>query len=309
MSRSSLSSSVVPLRRAAVRARGAATGGPVGADAPQASRRLRAAGAGVADGGVPLTETPDPALQPLSSALPKSPKEMGQLRRRLGAAGHYDLSAAVYFSAAKVVLPVVLAAPLFLLLAFADGWLLAMCLARGRVSAAGLWLRRMTRRRAKAITNGLPDVLDLLIVCIEAGSALDQSIVKASDELELAHPALANELRLITTEIRAGKPRLEAFQNFAARTEVDDVRSLVTMLTQTDRFGTSVAQALRIHAETSRTKRRQRAEERAAKMGAKLVFPLALCVFPAVYRCASVRQSSRSTRRSSWLVMQLKEES
>ena len=88
---------------------------------------------------------------------------------------------------------------------------------------------------------------------------------------------------MITTEIRAGKPRMEAFQNFAARTKVEDVRSLVTMLIQTDRFGTSVAKALRIHADTSRVKRRQRAEERAAKVGVKLVFPLVFCVFPAVY--------------------------
>ena len=134
-------------------------------------------------------------------------------------------------------------------------------------------LARQIRQRGKAITNGLPDVLDLMIVCIEAGSSLDQSIVKASDELELAHPALADELRVITTEIRAGKPRIEAFQNFAKRTKVDDVRSLVAMLTQTDRFGTSVAMALRTHADTSRTKRRQRAEEQAAKVGVKLDVP------------------------------------
>jgi tight adherence protein C len=107
--------------------------------------------------------------------------------------------------------------------------------------------------------------------------------VKTSDELDISHPALAEELRLITTEMRAGKPRLEAFKNFASRTKVDEVRSLVAMLIQTDRFGTSVAQALRTHAEVSRTKRRQSAEERAAKIGVKLVFPLVFCLFPALY--------------------------
>ena len=107
--------------------------------------------------------------------------------------------------------------------------------------------------------------------------------MRASDELEIALPALAQELRIVTTEIRAGKPRLEAFQGLAKRTGVDDVRALVAMLTQTDRFGTSIAQALRTHAATSRTKRRQRAEERAAKVGVKLVFPLALCLVPALY--------------------------
>ena len=108
-------------------------------------------------------------------------------------------------------------------------------------------------------------------------------MVKASEELQIAYPALAEELRYVNTEIRAGKPRLEAFKNFAERTKVDDVRSLVAMLVQTDRFGTSIAQALRTFAETSRTKRRQGAEERAAKLGVKLVFPLVFCLFPAFY--------------------------
>ena len=107
--------------------------------------------------------------------------------------------------------------------------------------------------------------------------------MKATEELAIAYPALAEEMRMITTETRAGKPRLEAFKNFASRTGVDDVRALVAMLVQTDRFGTSIAQALRTHAETSRTKRRQRAEERAAKIGVKLVFPLVFCLFPALY--------------------------
>ncbi len=99
----------------------------------------------------------------------------------------------------------------------------------------------------------------------------------------LAYPALAEEFQVLLTETRAGKPRLEAFRNLAERTGVDDVRSLVAMLVQTDRFGTSVSMALRTHAEVSRTKRRQRAEERAAKIGVKLVFPLVFCLFPAMF--------------------------
>jgi tight adherence protein C len=230
-----------------------------------------------------LVETPDPALRQLSKTLPKSAKEMGRLRRKLAAAGYYDLSAAVYFSTATIAGPIILAVLAFVFFGFPGGWVQAATAAAFGYLLPDLIVKRKTRQRAKAIDNGLPDVLDLLIVCMEAGSSLDQSIVKASDELEIAHPALAYELRLITTEIRAGKPRLEAFHNFAERTQVDDVRSLVTMLTQTDRFGTSVALALRTHAEVSRTKRRQRAEERAAKVGVKLVFPLVLCIFPAVY--------------------------
>jgi tight adherence protein C len=147
----------------------------------------------------------------------------------------------------------------------------------------GFWLAHKTAQRQKQIQNGLPDALDLLIVCVEAGAGLDAAIVKASEELAISYPALADELRLITTETRAGKPRLEAFKNFASRTGVEDVRALVAMLVQTDKFGTSIAQALRTHAATSRTKRRQRAEERAAKLGVKLVFPLVFCLFPALY--------------------------
>jgi len=258
----------------------------VAARSAPTARRLRGitpTAAGVAGDSLPLTETPDPTLSRLSRALPKSPKELGKLRRRLAAAGYYEMSTAIYYSAARAMLPVVLAVPLFLFLVPADAWPLALCLAAIGYLLPDLWLRRATRKHAKLITNGLPDVLDLMIVCIEAGSALDQSVARASEELELTHPALTEELRFITTEIRAGKPRMEAFQNFATRTKVEDVRSLVTMLVQTDRFGTSIAKALRIHAETSRTKRRQRAEERAAKVGVKLVFPLVLCVFPAVY--------------------------
>src|SRR5688572_19263945 len=230
-----------------------------------------------------LIETPNPALRRLSQALPKSPKEMGRLRRQLAAAGYYDLSAAIYFSAVKVGAPVAMAGLAILLFGLSEGWMMAAVGATLGYLLPDLWLKRRTRAYAKAIENGLPDALDLIIVCIEAGSSLDQAIVKTSDELEITHRPLAQEMRLITTEIRAGKPRLEAFTNFAQRTNVHDVRSLVTMLTQTDRFGTSVSQALRIHADTVRTKRRQRAEERAAKIGVKLVFPLVLCIFPAIY--------------------------
>ena len=147
----------------------------------------------------------------------------------------------------------------------------------------GLVLQRLVARRQKVVRNGLPDALDLFVVCLEAGSSLDQAILKASEELHIPYPALAQEFKMMNTEMRAGKPRLEAFKNFSERTGVDDVRALVAMLVQTDRFGTSVATALRTHAETTRTKRRQRAEERAEKVGVKLVFPLVLCLFPGFF--------------------------
>jgi tight adherence protein C len=205
-----------------------------------------------------------------------------RLQRRLESAGWRDPEAANYFALAEIVSPVVCGLlPLAAL--GASGWILALVMAVAGYLIPDLVLTRATRRHQKAIQNGLPDAIDLIVVCIEAGSSLDQALVRASEELDFALPALAAELRIVTTEIRAGKPRLEAFQGLARRTGVDDVRALVTMLTQTDRFGTSIAQALRTHATTSRTKRRQRAEERAAKVGVKLVFPLALCFVPALY--------------------------
>ena len=230
-----------------------------------------------------LTATPDPALAKLTRLVPKSPKDMGQLQRRLTRAGYPHMSAAVYFSIAEIVIPLVLVVVAFLAFGLSNGWLPALFLGFIGYVTPSLWLGRQTALRQKKIRNGLPDALDLLTVCVEAGSGLDQALAKAGDELQLAHPALAEELRTIIVEVRAGKPRMEAFHNFAKRTGVEDVRNLVSMLTQTDRFGTSIADALRVQADTSRTKRRQNAEERAGKVGVKLVFPLALCLFPALY--------------------------
>jgi tight adherence protein C len=251
-------------------------------------RRLMAVTAAPAVGGSfvleqsALSERVDPTLQKLSKAMPKSPKDMSRLRRQLASAGIFDFRAAVFYSLAEIALPIVLAGVVFLLLG-TDGWVLMLVAAVIGYLAPGLWLQRRISLRKKAIQNGLPDALDLFIICMESGSGLDQAIAKASDELDISHPAVAYELRLITTEIRAGTPRMEAMKNFAKRTGVDDVRSLVAMLVQTDRFGTSVSQALRTHASNARTKRRQLAEERAGKIGVKLVFPLALCIFPGVY--------------------------
>jgi tight adherence protein C len=230
-----------------------------------------------------LTEVPNPFLQKLSKTMPRSPKEMTRLRRRLAQAGYHGLGGAIVFGATELLSPVVFAVVALVVFGWTDGWALALVAGIFGYLAPSLWLQRKTTQRHKAIHNGLPDALDLFIVCMEAGSSLDQAIMKASDELEISHPALTDELRIITTEIRAGKSRLQAFKNFANRTGVEDVRSLVAMLVQTDRFGTSISQSLRTHASTSRTKRRQEAEERAGKISVKLVFPLVLCLFPAVY--------------------------
>ena len=251
-------------------------------------RRLRTIAAGSGSVGM-LTQTPllahgpDPALQRLSKYLPKSPSQMSRLRRRLTRAGLPQSRAMILYIAAELVLPITIFLGVTSLLGLQTGLIPALLFAAAGYLVPGFYISRRTTLRKKAIRNGLPDALDLLTVCVEAGSALDQAVSKASQELEISHPILAEELRLITTEVRAGKPRLEAFRNFAQRTGVDEVRTLVSMLTQTDRFGTSIGEALRVHSETSRTKRRQEAEERANKVGVKLVFPLALCLFPALY--------------------------
>ena len=229
-----------------------------------------------------VTDAPSPWAKRFQQLVPKSPKDMSRLRRRLAAAGYRSPTVAVLYGISELALPVIAGGAALLVFGFSR-WYIALLAAMFAFVLPSVWLGRKTAQRQKQIRNGLPDALDLMIVCIEAGSSIDQSILKTSDELEIAYPALADELRLITTEMRAGKPRLEAFKNFAARTKVDEVRSLVAMLVQTDRFGTSVAQALRTHAEVARTKRRQNAEERAAKIGVKLVFPLVFCLFPALY--------------------------
>jgi tight adherence protein C len=221
--------------------------------------------------------------QARATLVPLSPKKQGRVQRRLTEAGFHHPSAVAIFSASQVVGAVVLGVLPLIVVGRSRGFMMAVFGAVLGYMGPGLLLDRRIAQRRLRIENGLPDALDLLIVSIEAGLALDQAILKTGEELTLAHPELAQELRLINIETRAGKPRLEAFKNFAARTKVDDVRALVAMLIQTDRFGTSVAKALRTHAEVSRTKRRQRAEERAAKIGVKLVFPLVFCLFPAFY--------------------------
>jgi tight adherence protein C len=238
-------------------------------------------GAAVDDMSV-LVDAVDPRFASLPG-VPKSPKEMGRLRRRLAMAGYTSPTAVVLYALANLVTPVLFGLVAVTVVGGRNGWIVALFAAAVGYLLPGLLLVRKIDQRKREIREGLPDALDLFIVCVEAGTGLDQAIVKASTELGISYPALAYELGLITTEIRAGKRRVDAFRNFAARTKVDDAQSLATLLVQTDKFGTSLATALRTHADTSRSKRRQNAEERAGKLGVKLVFPLVLFLFPALY--------------------------
>ena len=219
----------------------------------------------------------------IGDKVPRSPKEMGTLRLRLVQAGYRRDEALTIFFGIRVLFAVVLFLLLSSSLIIRPNTLVALGgLCMGYL-LPGMVLARLAKRRAHRVRLSLADALDLLVVSVEAGLGLDQALTRVGTELAFAYPELADELKLINLELRAGKPRAEALRNLADRTGVDDLSSLVTMLIQTDKFGTSVAQSLRVYSETLRTKRRQRAEEAAAKTGVKMVFPLVLCIFPSIW--------------------------
>ena len=146
-----------------------------------------------------------------------------------------------------------------------------------------IWLRFKISERKNKLTEGLPDALDLLVICVEAGMGLDSAIQRVSEEIKMANIPLSDELRLYNLEVRAGKSRPEALRNLSTRTNLEDINSLVTLLIQTDQFGTSIAQTLRVYSDTFRTRRYQKAEEIAARLPVKLVFPTAMFIFPSLF--------------------------
>ena len=196
----------------------------------------------VMDGSRLTAELPDPTLARLSRLLPRSAKDMSRLQRQLTRAGYPSFSAVMWYSVAEILLPAIMFLAVVTVLGVRSGLLPAAFLAILGYIAPSFYIGHRVKQRQKAIRNGLPDALDLLTVCVEAGSALDQAIARTTEDLHIPHPELADELRKITTEVRAGIPRSQALKNFATRTGVDDVRTLVSMLSQTDRFGTSVGE-------------------------------------------------------------------
>jgi tight adherence protein C len=214
---------------------------------------------------------------------PRSPKELGTLRLRLVQAGFRRDEALTIFFGIRVVLALILFAIFSTSIVMRPNITLALAGVFAGYVLPGIVLARLAKRRAHKIRLSLADALDLLVVSVEAGLGLDQALTRVGQELNFAYPDLSDELRLVNLELRAGKARPEALRNLADRTGVEDLNSLVTMLIQTDKFGTSVSQSLRVYSETLRTKRRQRAEEAAAKTGVKMVFPLVICIFPAVW--------------------------
>jgi tight adherence protein C len=227
-------------------------------------------------------------LQALGDRVEGGRKDTGTVRRFLIQAGYTDPNAVSFYWASRVGLALamgiagMLAFPLIganaTQILLGVGWLGAL----GWVAPA-FYVRSRLKARQKELQLALPDMLDMLVVCVEAGLGLNQALVRVADEIDHVSRVMSEQLALVTLEMRAGTPRDEALKNLADRTGLGDIRSLVSMIIQTDRFGTSVADALRVHAVTMRTKRRQRAEEAAAKTTIKLVFPLVLFVFPALF--------------------------
>lgn len=225
---------------------------------------------------------------PLSRLLPPSAAEAKKLQKQLMQAGFRSASAPVVFRgiqlaalagfpATVALVCALLARPLssallWILMAFVVGFFLPRYV-----------LRRMTRSRQQLVRWGLADALDLMVISIEAGLGLNAAMVRVSTELKDVHPDISEEFELANLEIRVGRERDEALRNLAERTGVDDLHSLVAMLIQTDRFGTSIARAIRAFSDSLRTKRRQRAEQAAQKAAVKLLLPLALFLFPTLF--------------------------
>jgi tight adherence protein C len=223
------------------------------------------------------------ALKRIGNKVPRSPAEMGKMRLRLVQAGFRGEESLTVFFGIRVAVAVGAFALCTLPVIMRPNVPLALAGCGLGYVLPGIVLARLVKRRQHRIRLALPDALDLLVVSVEAGLGLDQALQRVGSEIDFAHPDLSHELRLVNLELRAGKGRVDALRNLAERTGVDDVASLVAMLIQTDRFGTSIAKSLRVHSDTLRTKRRQRAEEAAAKTGVKMVFPLVFCIFPAIF--------------------------
>lgn len=230
------------------------------------------------------------ALEPVNKyLLPLREHERSHMEKRLSFAGFRSQNALPLFYTIKTALAVlfgcaVVASSVWMpRVGMATLLFLAMAAAFVGLELPNVVLGHLVERRQKRLRDGFPDALDMLVVCVEAGLGLTASIQRVSEELRFSHPELATELGLVTAEMRAGVDREMALKGLAARTGLEDIHGLVSLLLQTLRFGTSIADTLRVYAEEFRDKRMQRAEEQAAKIGTKLVFPLVICMFPAFF--------------------------
>jgi tight adherence protein C len=233
--------------------------------------------------GLKVKERLEQALDPLSRALPMSPADVSRTRVMLMQAGYREQRHMTLYFGTRVLGGVLgLATVLALGMGLSQPWFLVGIPGVGFLLPRFM-LKRMIKARQRRIRIALADALDLTVICVEAGLSLDQALSRVGEDLRHAHPDLSHEFYLVNLEMRAGKPRPEALRNLAERTGVDDIKALVGVLIQTDRFGTSVAQALRVHSDSLRTERRQRAEEQAAKTTIKMVPALVVFVLPSMF--------------------------
>ena len=223
-------------------------------------------------------------VEHFENILPRSQAEVSVVLQRLQRAGFRDESAVKMFYGSKVLIPLLLCALILVtgLGTYAGIFVYIVALGVGFL-LPDFWLGRRISNRQSKIRRGLPDVLDLLVICIEAGLSLDQGTARTAEELKLAQPELCDELSIVVLEQRAGRPRGDSWKHLSERTGVDSVRNLVSMLIQADQFGTSIAKTLRIHSDTLRTQRVQAVEAAAARTTIKLLFPLVLFIFPSLF--------------------------
>jgi tight adherence protein C len=244
--------------------------------------------------GMPKTQEPsfpekqkeraEKALAKVGNLLPPpSPKSINRTQLLLIRAGYRSPQAAQVMRGLRILLPVLLLALVYFTGLYLENPIVVLALAVvGGYMIPEFYVTQVVRRRQHRLQLSLPDALDLLVICMEAGLGLDQAILRVAQELRYAHPELSEEFQMVNMETQLGKNRLDALRDLSTRTGVEDIKGLVAMLIQTDRFGTSLAQALRVFSDDLRLKRRQRAEEQAAKTTVKMVPPLVFFVFPAL---------------------------
>lgn len=220
---------------------------------------------------------------------PKDQVEVSRIKARLIMAGYRDPRTPIIFLGSRIFLAILFGI-LFLLFGgqatqgmpptYFPGFLV-LCMAVGFYGPQ-IWLGLQISNRKERLVDGFPDALDLMVVCVEAGLGLDQAMARVGQEIRVGHKELGEEFSLLNLELRAGLSREQALRNLVQRTDLEDIRSLVALLIQTDRFGTSIGQALRVHSDSMRMRRRMKAEEKAAQLAVKLMVPLILFIFPSL---------------------------
>lgn len=227
-------------------------------------------------------------LEKIGNLVPENPKDVNVMQRRLIRAGYRNQNAIKILYGSKIVGAVVF--PILMTLAVSQSsadpsnkFIAVIAAVAMGFFGPNEWVKRAGQRRQKGIQKGLSNALDLMVVCVESGLGLDQAIMQVAKDLEAAHPEISEEYALVNIEIKAGKRRIDALRNLADRTGVGDLKKLVAVLIQADRFGTGIAQSLRGHADFMRVQARQTAEEKAAKLGVKLVFPIFFCILPSLF--------------------------